>query len=76
MLGGSLALSRHGIYSTATPWTDVNFVDDQFLRTLGNTLFSFLGFGGTFQSEVWYLFLGLMILWMFFRFARLPNEPL
>ncbi|GET59433.1 kinase-like domain-containing protein [Rhizophagus irregularis DAOM 181602=DAOM 197198] len=46
--------------STATPWTDVNF-DDQFLRTLGNTLFSFLGFGGTFQSE------GLMILWMFFR---------
>ncbi|PKB95694.1 hypothetical protein RhiirA5_507210 [Rhizophagus irregularis] len=62
--------------STATPWTDVNFVDDQFLRTLGNTLFSFLGFGGTFQSEVWYLFLGLMILWMFFRFARLPNEPL
>ncbi|PKB95745.1 hypothetical protein RhiirA5_507188, partial [Rhizophagus irregularis] len=52
ILGGSLALSRHGIYSTATPWTDVNFVDDQFLRTLGNTLFSFLGFGGTFQSEV------------------------
>ncbi|CAB5357306.1 unnamed protein product [Rhizophagus irregularis] len=45
-------------------------LDDQFLRTLGNTLFSFLGFGGTFQSE------GLMILWMFFRFARLPNEPL
>ncbi|CAB4408020.1 unnamed protein product [Rhizophagus irregularis] len=48
--------------STATPWTDVNFVDDQFLRILG--------FGGTFQSE------GLMILWMFFRFSRLPNEPL
>ncbi|CAB5390985.1 unnamed protein product [Rhizophagus irregularis] len=41
--------------STATPWTDVNF-DDQFLRTLGNNPFLFLGFGGTFQSEVWYLF--------------------
>ncbi|CAB4407125.1 unnamed protein product [Rhizophagus irregularis] len=52
--------------STATPWTDVNF-DDQFLRTLGNTPFLFFS---TFQSE------GLMILWIFFRFARLPNEPL
>ncbi|PKY58513.1 hypothetical protein RhiirA4_449297, partial [Rhizophagus irregularis] len=48
ILGGSLALSRHGIYSTATPWTDVNFVDDQFLRTLGNTPFLFFS---TFQSE-------------------------
>ncbi|CAG8592526.1 4326_t:CDS:2 [Rhizophagus irregularis] len=43
IVGGSLDLSRRGIYSTATSWTDVNFVDDQFLRTLS--------FSGTFQSE-------------------------
>ncbi|PKK77118.1 hypothetical protein RhiirC2_844605 [Rhizophagus irregularis] len=42
------------------------FVDDQFLRTLGNNPFLFLGFGGTFQSEGLVPFLGLMILWMFF----------
>ncbi|CAB5366855.1 unnamed protein product [Rhizophagus irregularis] len=30
--------------STATPWTDVNFVDDQFLRTLGNHPFLFFRF--------------------------------
>ncbi|UZO23790.1 uncharacterized protein OCT59_016121 [Rhizophagus irregularis] len=31
IVGGSLGLSGHGIYSIATPWTDVNFGNNPFL---------------------------------------------